>query len=89
MFTHNEKKIDRKVGTCAVKLDMHKAYDRVEWVFLEQTMARFGFSGHWTKMVRRCVTSARFSVKMNCGLSHSFVPSRGLLQGILCLLISL
>lgn len=28
----------------AIKLDMRKAYDRVEWIFLEQIMAKMGFS---------------------------------------------
>jgi hypothetical protein len=32
-----------KKGYCAVKLDMHKAYDRVEWIFLERMMIRLGF----------------------------------------------
>lgn len=59
----------RKKLLCAVKLEMLKAYNRVEWVFLEQMMTRFGFPSHWTEMVMRCVTSARFSVKMNGGLS--------------------
>ena len=37
-----------KSGLCAVKLDMHKAYDRVEWCFLKRMMQRLGFAEQWT-----------------------------------------
>lgn len=71
----------RKKPMCAVKLDMMKASDRVEWIFLEHMLERYGFSQGWITMIMRCVTTATFSVKLHGGLSSLFSPSRGLRQG--------
>jgi hypothetical protein len=65
-------------GTCAFKLDMHKAYDHVEWIFLEGMMRRLGFSERWISMMMACVSSVRYQVRFNCEETDTFVPTRGL-----------
>ena len=40
-----------------LKLDMSKAYDRVEWVFLEKIMENLGFDEKWRNLIMQCVTT--------------------------------
>lgn len=54
-----------KSGDCAVKLDMAKAYDRVEWQYLESIMRTLGFSEKWCNQIMKCVTTVSFSVRVN------------------------
>jgi hypothetical protein len=63
---------------CAVKLDMMKAYDRVEWPFLEALMRKLGFLDHMMINLIKCVSSVRFSVKVNGELQPHFIPTRGI-----------
>ena len=77
-----------KKGFMAVKLDMSKAYDRVEWVFLEETMKKLGFASKWVHLTIMCVKTIQYSIVVNgepCGLIQ---PSRGLRQGDLMSLYS-
>jgi hypothetical protein len=74
-------KRDGAVGKCAVKLDMHKAYDRVEWIFLENMMRKLGFDERWINQMMACVKSVRYQVRFNSEETDMFIPTRGLRQG--------
>ena len=62
----------------AIKLDMSKAYDRVEWVFLEVMMRRLGFSEGWIGLMMMCVRTVSYSVLINGEPKGKIIPTRGL-----------
>lgn len=64
-----------------LKLDMQKAYDRVEWDFLRDYLLRLGFHSHWVQLIMQCISTPSFSIKMNGEFLPTFHPTRGLRQG--------
>lgn len=76
--------MERKKGTkghMAIKVDLEKAYDRVNWVFLEDTLYQIGLSHHFVSVIMHCVTTANMRIMWNGSLSDSFKMEIGIRHG--------
>jgi hypothetical protein len=70
-----------KKGYMSIKIDISKAYDRVEWAFLEGIMRRMGFDEVWIARVMVCVSTVSYSILINGNPTGVITPSRGIRQG--------
>ncbi|XP_042988726.1 uncharacterized protein LOC122316260 [Carya illinoinensis] len=70
-----------RVGSMALKLDISKTYDKVEWFFLEKIMEKLGFFEKWVALIMECVSTISYAVLTNGSLGEKFKPTRGLRQG--------
>lgn len=69
-----------KVGQMAVKLDINKAYERVEWSFLERIMLKLGLDRRWVSLAMETITTASYSILINGEPRGIVNPTRGIKQ---------
>ncbi|KAL0322482.1 UNVERIFIED_CONTAM: putative mitochondrial protein [Sesamum angustifolium] len=65
----------------AIKIDLTKAYDRVEWPLLIQILKCIGLCDQFVNWVSQCISSPSFSLLINGASFDFFRPSRGIRQG--------
>ncbi|KAI5349115.1 hypothetical protein L3X38_002002 [Prunus dulcis] len=70
-----------KKGFFAWKIDLSKAYDRLNWKFIESVLEGLELPAHYIKLIMSCVNSVRYQVCVNGELTEAFLPSNGIRQG--------
>ena len=71
----------KRNGLVALKLDINKAYNKIEYGFLNQTMAKLSFSQNLIKLIMNCVSIVSFSTIINGVPKSVIVLERGIRQG--------
>lgn len=65
----------------ALKLDVSKAYDGIEWCFLERMLRKLGFHNGFVELIMLCVSTVSFSFVLNGSKFESLTLFRGIWQG--------
>ncbi|XP_062103545.1 uncharacterized protein LOC133814624 [Humulus lupulus] len=66
---------------CAIKIDLSKAYDTVDWEFLEDLLKALNFPMKFIGWVMSCVQNTSYSLLMNGRIQGKFKGEKGLRQG--------
>ena len=65
----------------ALKIDLEKAYDKLEWSFIKGMLSRYNFPENLSELIMSCISSMSTSLLFNGGSLEYFRPSRGIRQG--------
>ncbi|XP_026437406.1 uncharacterized protein LOC113335597 [Papaver somniferum] len=68
-------------GHLALKMDMSKAFDRLEWVFLDGVLKQFGFCDKFRHLIQQYISTTTIEIMIDGSPSSSFSPTRGIRQG--------
>ena len=71
----------KKQSGILLKLDFEKAYDKVKWDFLQQTLRMKGFAPQWCDWIKKTVTGGSVGIQVNNIVGSFFQTKKGLRQG--------
>ena len=70
-----------KTGFIAIKLELQKAYDKVNWGFIQAVLFKFSFDEGFISWIIACISTVSFKVLVNGGKLEQFKPTQGIRQG--------
>ena len=72
---HTISKKKGRVGYMEIKVDLEKAYDKLEWNFIQETLLKANLYKGLVDLIMNCVSSTATSVLFNRGNLEQFWPS--------------
>ena len=69
------------MGYMALKIDLEKAYDKLEWNFIREALLRANLPTDLIDIIMSCVSSVSTSILFNGEATDPILPSRGIRQG--------
>lgn len=74
-YVLRKRKLRKKI--ILFKVDFHKAFDFVNWEYLESILTQLGYGDNWCMWIRGCLQSARLSVLVNGSPMEEFEMQKG------------
>ena len=78
---HKFKSSKGKKGFVAWKIDLSKAYDRLNWNFIRNVLREIGIRGQILELLMHCITSVKYQAILNGEVSTTVTPKCGIRQG--------
>ena len=78
---HSMRNMRKKNGFMAIKIDLEKAYDRIQWNFIFDCLRELEIPENIQKVIQKCVSTPLMNILWNGADAGSFKPTRGVRQG--------
>lgn len=78
---HSMSNMTGRKGMMIIKLDLEKAYDRMDWSFIEDSLSLLSIPPHLIAIIKACLASLSLSINWHGRASENFTPSCGIRQG--------
>ena len=78
---HSISKAKGKEGYMAIKIDLEKAYDKLEWSFIRERLFHINLPTNLIELIMSCISSMTTTILFNGGTMDPIIPSRGIWQG--------